>query len=490
MFWYRFGAGLIILTIAGAFFYWEYKFFPERVVRSLKPRPTYQAKQIPYQDLVAPPPSKTEKSPPAKAIAFKRSYEEPEGFQLTPPLLDNLVTPSHLDTEPTPTIVPNQELFPIPDTIRHAVDFWKNIYATYSSDQVVLHDKRYLQVVYEVLDFSSLRQSGLDRSEIYLIKKRTLNEKMGAIRRALKKLHASRGNATQLDPLEAKIWKLWAFLEDSNKFKIANKELRSQTGIRNRFITAIQRSGAYMPYMEDTFRSYQMPLELTRLAFVESMFENKALSKTGAAGIWQFMPATAKLFMKLNEWVDERLDPLIATDSAARLLKSNYELLGTWPLAINAYNSGPGRLQKAVRRLGTDDIGEIITRYKGSGYGFASRNFYPSFAAALEVVSNYQHHFGNLPIYEPITYEVVKLPTKARLADIADILELDMASLQDLNPSFRRKLFENDVYLPAEATVRVPLGDGARVIAGVYNLDLIQQVSLSADNTESTQKNN
>ena len=207
------------------------------------------------------------------------------------------------------------------------------------------------------------------------------------------------------------------------------------------------------------------------MVFVESMFANSALSKTGAAGLWQFMPGTAKRYnMKINQWVDERLDPFIATHGAAQLLSANYEMLGSWPLAINAYNAGAGRIKQAIRQLGTNDIGEIHRRYNGRGYGFASRNFYPCFIAALEVSENYRQIFGNVPLSEPITYEVVQLPDRARFQDVAEILELDLGSLQDLNPAFNEVAFNSDVYLPEGAAIRVPLGEGARVLTGIYNI--------------------
>ena len=174
--------------------------------------------------------------------------------------------------------------------------------------------------------------------------------------------------------------------------------------------------------------------------------------------------------MKINQWVDERLDPFIATHGAARLLQANYEMLGSWPLAINAYNTGAGRMKRAIRQLGTDDIGVIARQYQGRGYGFASRNFYPSFIAAMEVAENYRQIFGDVPISEPITYEVIQLPDRARFQDVAEILELDMGSLQDLNPAFNTLAFDADVYLPEGAAIRVPLGEGARVLSGIYNI--------------------
>lgn len=488
MFWYRLGTVILVLTVASGFFYWEYEFFPKYVAKNLTRLTKATTPTTNYKSLLAAPAPQTPDIGKSKrAIAFKRAFEEPEGFRLAPPLLDNLVTSSRLDTIGSLKHRPSETLFPVPRSIQSAVNFWKAIYSEYDSKKVVLHDKRYLNVIYEVIDFSELDTTSLSEEQISAFRKDHVEDKLAKIDQALKGLDNSQGTSRRLSPLEAKLWQLWSFLnEDMDRFAKAREKLRSQTGLRDRFRTALQRSGAYLSYMEDIFLSYQLPLELTRLVFVESMFTNKALSKTGAAGLWQFMPATARRYMKLNEWVDERLDPFIATDSAARLLQANYDLLGSWPLAINAYNTGAGRMKQAIRRLGTDDIGIIINKFTGRGYGFASRNFYPEFIAALQVADNYRQLFGELLVYEPITYEMIKLPARARLDDIAEILELDLASLRDLNPAFLSSIFESDIYLPNGARIRVPLGDGAKVIAGIYNLALKESYNLSPGTDKDT----
>ena len=102
---------------------------------------------------------------------------------------------------------------------------------------------------------------------------------------------------------------------------------------REKFEQAIKRSGRYLPLMESIFaREYNLPVELTRLPFVESSFNIRARSKVGASGIWQFMRSTGKLFLKINDGVDERNDPIRATEAAAKLLKMNFGSLKSWPL--------------------------------------------------------------------------------------------------------------------------------------------------------------
>src|SRR5690606_17165036 len=118
--------------------------------------------------------------------------------------------------------------------------------------------------------------------------------------------------------------------------------LRFQLGQSDIFKEGIVRSGQYLRQMEEIFREQGMPVELTRLPFVESSFNLKACSRVGACGIWQFMRSTAKAYMRpMNAYVDERRDPLISTRAAARKLRKNYEMLEDWPLAVTGYNHGP-----------------------------------------------------------------------------------------------------------------------------------------------------
>jgi membrane-bound lytic murein transglycosylase D len=111
------------------------------------------------------------------------------------------------------------------------------------------------------------------------------------------------------------------------------------------------------------------------------------------------MRPTARLFMRVDYLVDERLDPYTASEGAARLLRGNYERLGSWPLAITAYNHGPGGMAKAVRILGTRDIGTIVARHRSPSFGFASRNFYAEFMAARRIDRDPARYFGPIRMW-------------------------------------------------------------------------------------------
>jgi len=116
----------------------------------------------------------------------------------------------------------------------------------------------------------------------------------------------------------------------------------------------------------------------------------------GAAGLWQFMRSTGRRYMRIDAAIDDRLDPFRSTEAAAQLLAYNYRLLGTWPLALTAYNHGAAGMRRAKDSMGTDDIERIVRNYKSPSFGFASRNFYVSFLAALEIDHNPEKYFKDI----------------------------------------------------------------------------------------------
>ncbi|MGH7960770.1 MAG: lytic transglycosylase domain-containing protein, partial [Candidatus Binatia bacterium] len=302
--------------------------------------------------------------------------------------------------------------FPYPAAIRPQVEFWKKIFATYSKYQVVIHDTEYIDKVYKVLDFRALlNEEGMDETAVLRIREKQTKRELENIRAILLKLHRCGSGCDNLDAEEQRIWNLYRDIDHPNKFRHATYEdrLRSQPGLRERFGRGIEISRRYLREMENIFRSEGLPVELTRLPLIESCFDLRAYSKAAAAGIWQFIPATGRLYMRIDGTMDERRDPLIATRAAARLLKSNYEMLGAWPLAITAYNHGPYGMVKAAKTLGTTDIAYIIRHYKGKRFGFASKNFYPEFLAAVEVEKNHRTYFGPLRMEPPLRYEEVEV---------------------------------------------------------------------------------
>ncbi|HWU41578.1 MAG TPA: lytic transglycosylase domain-containing protein, partial [Candidatus Acidoferrum sp.] len=166
----------------------------------------------------------------------------------------------------------------------------------------------------------------------------------------------------------------------------AAANIRVQQGLRERVEEGLRRARPLMPRILTILRQHNVPQELAALPMVESSFNPKARSKAGAVGLWQFITSTGKRYMYITRRRDDRRDPIRATDAAARLLKQNFDALGSWPLALIAYNHGREGILAAKDTVGSAAVDEIITQYNGPRFGFASRNFYPEFLAALDVV--------------------------------------------------------------------------------------------------------
>ncbi len=125
--------------------------------------------------------------------------------------------------------------------------------------------------------------------------------------------------------------------------------------------------------MQKIFRAEGLPAQLAYLPLVESSFNIRARSGAGAVGMWQFIPETGKKFMRIDDKVDERRDPMASTRAAARLLNENYRILGSWPLAITAYNHGTEGIFRAIESVGSRDLVELIRHYRSPTFGFGNR---------------------------------------------------------------------------------------------------------------------
>ena len=234
--------------------------------------------------------------------------------------------------------------------------------------------------------------------------------------------------------------------------------MRFQLGQANRFKEGLVRSGQWKPYIRSVLAANELPLELEVLPHVESSFNPSAYSKVAAAGMWQFMPRTARDFMRVDHVVDERMDPFTATEGAAKLLKRNYGLTGSWPLALTSYNHGTGGVLRAAKQVGTSDIGAIVQSYRGPAFGFASRNFYASFLAAMEVDQNAERYFGPLNIQAPTPYEVAVVSDYIPAKALADSVGVGVENLKEHNPALRDTVWSGEKFIPRGYTIRVPVG--------------------------------
>jgi membrane-bound lytic murein transglycosylase D len=160
--------------------------------------------------------------------------------------------------------------------------------------------------------------------------------------------------------------------------------------------------------------------------------------------------------MRVDGVVDQRLDPYSATEAAANLMLYNYRLLGSWPLAVTAYNHGPGGLRRAQDELGTNNIAVIVKHYQGATFGFASRNFYVAFLAALEVDRNAEKYFGPLTHLPDTQSTVVTLPDYVAVDALARAFKADLGALRVLNPALRPPVWNKSRLVPRGYELRIP----------------------------------
>ena len=347
--------------------------------------------------------------------------------------------------------------FPKPAVLRPAVDFWKKIFASYSEHQVVVHDAWYLGKVYEVLDFRYLAPDGETIPAEYEGQKRAeVNEAKERVQQILLHLADAGPNPTGLSAEEQKIFDMFRDVPDPDKFGAAAERVRSQSGLREKFVAGVAREQRYLARMERIFRDAGMPTELARLPLVESCFNVDAYSKVGAAGVWQFMPATGRQYLRINAAVDERRDPLRSTHAAAEHLHRDYDSLGRWPLAITAYNHGREGVARGVDSVGSDDIGEIAMRYHGPAFGFASRNFYAEFLAVLEVVQQRSELLGDLRLAAQPAAREIELQRSMGLYEAARMAGVSRDTLLDANPALLDNVARGRMPIPRGVVLYVP----------------------------------
>lgn len=335
--------------------------------------------------------------------------------------------------------------FPVHASMRPNVEFWKKIYAEYPSTQGVLHDTNNLSIIYEIID---LEPHGPGSSRVN-------SERIKAAKKRYQALLERLGHgATPVTPTECRVYALFGPNPKGRDFLQARDTIRCQTGQKDMFLAGVKRSGKYLERIKDILRSHGLPDDLAYLPHVESSYNYEAYSKFGAAGIWQFTRSTGQRFMQVDYVVDERRDPVAATYAAARFLKDNYELLGSWPLALTAYNHGPNGMLRAKKEKGT--YARIFDEYDGSRFKFASRNFYSEFIAARYVAKNYRRYFGEISLDQPVLYHTVEMEGYAPVASICNFFRVDVEEIRKVNPALRPPVFEGQKHIPKGYRLRLP----------------------------------
>jgi membrane-bound lytic murein transglycosylase D len=338
------------------------------------------------------------------------------------------------------------DAFAYPSELEPDVRFWIRVYTEVTTDQGLLHDDWYLGLVYEVLRF--------DPSDSPRQRERLVEQAKARYAALLRRFAA--GDTENLTPHERRILHDFGEKATPAEYRAAVERIRFQLGQADRFHEGLIRAQEYEASISRVLADRGVPAEIGALPHVESSFNPAAYSRVGAAGLWQFMPGTARRYMRVDGVVDQRLDPYSSTEAAANLMLYNYRLLGSWPLAVTAYNHGPGGLKRAQDELGTSNIAVIVKRYQGATFGFASRNFYVAFLAALEVDRNAEKYFGPLTHLPETQSTVVTLPDYVAVDALARAFKADLGALRVLNPALRPPIWNKSRLVPRGYELRIP----------------------------------
>ncbi len=341
-------------------------------------------------------------------------------------------------------------LFPLPDSLKPAVDFWTRVYTEVGTNGGFIHDNRRLDIVYESLEFPEKVTSRERR--------RITSSASDHYREILNTLAG--GKRENLSAAETRVLALWPEGVTNKELAAAAGRIRFQLGQADRFRQGLVRSGAWKPHILQVLAARGLPPELAALPHVESSFDPTAYSRVGAAGLWQFTRSTGLRYMQIDHIVDERRDPFLSTYAAARLLEDNYSVIESWPLALTAYNHGLAGMRRAATRLNTRDIATIVDTYDGRAFGFASRNFYAAFLAAKRIDADPKRYFGEIEIDVPGDYAVVEVPDFLTAKTLSSALKISVRELQRLNPALMETVWEGDKFVPKGFELRLPASAG------------------------------
>jgi len=356
-----------------------------------------------------------------------------------------LLLPILLFAGTSPARAANEPLFLRPPELEPLVSFWIEVFTQIDGSSTIVHDEDDPSLRYETVGTAGLNE----RARRDLVRERRVHYVKVLENLALRA-------AERRSDEEKRVAALFPAGSGPARFLEAAGKVRSQRGIRDQFRDGLVRSGRWKPTVEGILTAYGIPAELAALPHVESSYNPDATSKAGAAGVWQFTTGTGRRYLRIDRYVDERRDVYLSTHAAARYLQGAYEKLGSWPLTVTSYNHGVDGILRARREVGSNDLVRLIREYDGPYFGFASKNFYAEFLAALEVLKQSEDHFGPLQLAPLEEVDRFVLPGPARLSSLSRAFLTTEEDLSRLNPALLRPIVEGRAAAPAGTIVNLP----------------------------------
>jgi membrane-bound lytic murein transglycosylase D len=334
------------------------------------------------------------------------------------------------------------------DGLQERIGFWKAVFTEYGEDHLIFHDRHHVHLIYEIVDISALTGELTTRtpnSEIEAKVKQRIGEALTELSSKQPVDWTPSARVLAMEIQKAGV---------HDKPTVLAERIHVQRGIREKFSAGLMRYSTLGNSIESILKEEGISEHFAALPLIESTYLNAARSRTGAAGIWQFMPSTAREYMRVTPEIDERFDPTISTRSAARLLQKNYSALKSWPLAITAYNHGLAGMKRAKEECG-EVLHDLIACYKGPSFGYASMNFYSEFVAALEVLNEHRQlsargktSIKNEPVRTSVQkYQVRKGDTLSKLSKQFATTPLKIMALNGM-PNAHRLLAGTVILVP------------------------------------------
>lgn len=352
------------------------------------------------------------------------------------------------------------DTFPCPAELQRRIDFWILVFSKWRTDQAILHDSKYPARVYSVSASKACSGSG---SRSMKGERKKLQARLRGIASKLES-----GN-TQWSKTDLHILEMFAPRKPA-ALRSAAKRVRCQQGNRDRFVTALQRFGAYRPMIEKSLIQAKLPADIVYLPFVESAYNPNAYSRVGAAGLWQIMPRTARnLGLQVSASLDERMDPERATLGAMRYFQRSIEKLTVAakskqsrvtaaelnPFVVTSYNYGVAGMSRALRQFGPDYI-KVLREYRSRSFRTAVRNFYASFVAARYVATHAEKYFGKIRAHAPQRYNTVVLKRGTSIKRISKVFGVSVAKLKPLNRALTKNVWRGYRLAPEGYQLKLP----------------------------------
>jgi membrane-bound lytic murein transglycosylase D len=350
---------------------------------------------------------------------------------------------------PSPPSASEDSVFVVPPLLAPTVRFRIQVYGKYDSNTQLYYDRERPDLLLGTLD---LRSYGSESGRLRAVARERFRIGAAIVRLA-------KGKRKDLTPLEKRVLEAYASRED--RLAGAHRRIGTRTGWRDHFAKGLKRLARYQPHVEAVLRRHKLPTDLVALSMTESLFNPHALSRANAYGYWQFLRSTGMKYLHINSLLDERRDPIVSTDAAARMLIDTLRTLREWPLALTGYNCGPEKMARVAKQVGSYDLAVILQRWKPGRYMLSSRNYYASFLAALHVTKNVRTFFPTLELPPPLRFDTLPLPEETTFRAVARRCGVPVKTLAELNPALTVSA-RSHRRLPRGFPLRMPEGAASR----------------------------